>query len=87
MRVLVAVCKSDLDEGRGTPLIVGCIDEVIWEHCDDETLEGIWGPLKQRVDPGGGYYEYREVSVSLDAAAVLSAFATPEIPGIVLVNP
>lgn len=80
-RVLLGLCRSDMLEGCGQPMVVGCISEAIWDHCDQETTDGMWAEMKSRVDPGGDYYEYREVIVSLDGETARWIFDTPYVPG------
>lgn len=81
VRMLVGVCRSDLLEERGTPIVAGALDEVVWEHCDVETLSGLWDEMKERLDPGGDYYEWREISVSMDEDAIRGCFDTPSVTG------
>lgn len=81
--MLIGVCRSDLLDGRGTPVPIGALDYDVWSHESEDWLASHWAACRARFEPDGDYYEYREVDVSIADDQVMEAFATRELNGAV----
>lgn len=65
------------------PTIIGCMDETVWEHCDEE-YEDKWRAESKERFGAPERYEFREVWAHLSLDALGEVFTTPDLSATIL---
>lgn len=76
VRMLVGKYEHDT-----LPVIAGCIDSGLWEVEPQEDTDARFAAMKRVFDDHDLPYEWREVTVTLDAGKLLEHFAGPVLDG------
>jgi hypothetical protein len=76
VRMLIGLGEDDT-----LPLAAGCIDTGLWDVSPPEETDAQFAAMKRPLEGSGYGYEWREVTVTLNAEELLKHFSGPVLDG------